>query len=514
MQKSRQHLAAGCDSVCILAALSFLYLAFLFPTPEYPGYNSDDGSFFVTMAINLSEHGRYTTDTFFSADYGHHATWPFAFPSFLAVLISIFGVSWPALKIAMVTLGLVNLHLLQRYWENDRSGQWAVILTGLSPAYFLYSHHTMTEVPYLLLVVATLLAIQKSKSVGAALGAGALGMLAFYTRGYAVTLIPAAIFFYALQSWQVRQRISMALAFLFPMVAGVIAWKLYTSHVAAVFPLDYITSNFGTGSGILSNVMRPLHEYAQRIYWHDMRYPLHFIVPLVSLDLVLHSDILAAVSVALAGLVVLGWVESARKRLGVLEIWLPIAIIFVLLPLTSAARYWFTFLPFMFYYLLTGLTCLGDRIHALRPVYPVALFLLVISAVTALGLHFMNPDQLRFVSPAMREYRDIAIWARTGLPPKAAVIAPAPHKFYSVSLKPTYPVELVTSPRLAQAELTHFNSMYVLCSIQDHEVSVPLTRLCEAATEKGTQPPLWIGVYWSLYPVSRIQPIHTLKSAR
>lgn len=459
------------------------------------------------MAINLSEHGRYTTDTFLSADYGHHATWPFVFPGFLAVLISIFGVSWPVLKIAMVTLGLVNLYLLQRYWENDRTGQWAVLLTGLSPAYFLYSHHTMTEVPYMLLVVATLLAIQKSRTVGAALGAGLLGTLAFYMRGYAVTLIPAAIFFYALQPWQARQRISMALAFLFPMVTGVIAWKLYTSHVAATFPLDYITLRFGTGSGLLSDAMRPLHEYAQRIYWYDVRYPLHFFVPLVSLDLALHSDILVVVSAALAGVAALGWAATARKRLGILEIWLPIAILFVLLPRTAAARYWLTFLPFLFYYLLTGLSYLGDRIRALRPVYPVALVLLVISSVTALGLHLAYPDRLRFASPAMREYRDIAIWARTRLPPKAAVIAPAPHKFYSVSLKPTYPIELVTSARLAQTELTHFNGIYVLCPIQDHEVSASLTRLCKAATEQGTPPPLWSGSYWGLYPVSRIQSI-------
>ena len=39
-------------------AVAALYLLFLFPTPEFPPYNADDGSWFVTMGWNLAQYGR------------------------------------------------------------------------------------------------------------------------------------------------------------------------------------------------------------------------------------------------------------------------------------------------------------------------------------------------------------------------------------------------------------------------------------------------------------------------
>jgi hypothetical protein len=57
-------------------AIAALYLLFLFPTPEFPPYNADDGSWFVTMGWNLAHYGRYTSDTYPLAEYGHHAAWP------------------------------------------------------------------------------------------------------------------------------------------------------------------------------------------------------------------------------------------------------------------------------------------------------------------------------------------------------------------------------------------------------------------------------------------------------
>ena len=115
----------------ILFLIGLLYLVFLFPSPEFNRYNKDDPGWFLTLGINLAEYGRYTVDTFPKEDYGHHATWPFVLPVLLASVISVFGVSWVALKGLMVTLGLMTLYLLRRLWAEDSVGLWAVVLVGL-----------------------------------------------------------------------------------------------------------------------------------------------------------------------------------------------------------------------------------------------------------------------------------------------------------------------------------------------------------------------------------------------
>jgi hypothetical protein len=57
-------------------AVAALYLLFLFPKPEFPPYNAHDGSWFVTMGWNLSQYGRYTSDTIPLVECCHYAVWP------------------------------------------------------------------------------------------------------------------------------------------------------------------------------------------------------------------------------------------------------------------------------------------------------------------------------------------------------------------------------------------------------------------------------------------------------
>lgn len=151
-------------AVVLACAACLVYLVFLFPSPEFPVSNADDGAWFVTLALNVVEYGRYTVDTFPVEDYGRHATWPSLYPWLVAGWIAVFGVNWLVLKLVMTAFGLAALLLMLRFWRQDRLGFWAVALTALSPTYFLYSHHTMTEVVYMAVLFGALLAVQRSAS--------------------------------------------------------------------------------------------------------------------------------------------------------------------------------------------------------------------------------------------------------------------------------------------------------------------------------------------------------------
>lgn len=445
-------------------AIAALYLLFLFPTPEFPPYNADDGSWFVAMGWNLAEHGRYTSDTYPLAEYGHHAAWPPLFASLLAGVIMVAGLNWMVLKLVMVLIGLGALALLRRLWRDEPIGDWAVLLTALSPAIFLFSHHTMSEMPYIAALAAALLALSRAVDGRTALLAGLFAILAFFVRGYAAIFLFAGPLYFLLRPWPLRQRLIASLAYAAPLLVAILAWKGYTGHLLASQPLDWITTRFGNGTGILDDLLRSPREYAQRLYWHDLRYPAHFLLPLLPLDWARRSDLSVVISLVLLAFVGYGWLTLLLRRRGAVECWLPLALAFLFVPRTGAARYWLPFLPFLFYYLLHGLDEAGRRLPRLARATRLAPFALLVVAGGALAWHLTAPDRLRFVTPESRDYRDAALWAGANLPLDAVVQAPAPARFLASSGRATW----ATDP-LPREIRDSGRPLYLLCSPQTPE---------------------------------------------
>lgn len=443
-------------------AIAALYLAFLFPTPEFPPYNADDGSWFVSMGWNLAQYGRYTSDTFPLAEYGHHAAWPPLFASMLAGVIQLFGLNWLALKLFMVLFGLGALALLLRLWRDDALGAWAVLLCALSPAIFLFSHHTMTEMPYLAAVAAALLGLSHARDGRTSFLAGLLAVLAFFTRGYAVIFLLAGPLYLMLRPWPIRNRLIASLTYVLPLIIAVLVWKGYTGQVIANLPLDWISQRFGNGAGLLEGLLRSPVEYAQRLYWFELRYPAHFLLPLIPLEWALRHDIVLALSLPLLALIGYGWLTLFLRRRGAVECWLPLALAFLLVPRSGAARYLIPFLPFLFYYLLHGLNELGQRLPQLRFAARGAPYVLLVIACIALAWHLAAPERLRFVTSDSKDYRDIALWAGSNLPQDTVVLAPVAHRFLAVSGLPTWPIDRL--PELPPTIQQGSRPVYLLCA--------------------------------------------------
>lgn len=474
----------------ITLGFALLYLAFLFPTPEFPLYNADDGSFFIALALNLVESGRYSVDGYPFIIYGHHATWPPVFPSLLAGVLTLVGHHWWALKLAATLPALAAIHLLGRLWLERPEGLWAVLLFGLSPMFFLFAHHTMAETTYIAFIAATLVALKKGRHPAALFGAGLLATLAFLTRGYAITLLPAGVLFLISQrdmAW--RQRLLGAAAFALPLVLGVLAWKLYVDNTATQYPLDYISERFGTGAGLLEQMLRSPVEYLKRAWWHDLRYPLHLMIPVIGLHTVLHSDLLALTSILLLIGAALGWWISLRREPGVLEIWLPIALAFQFVPQNTAARYWLTFLPFLFFYLLVALRTLAVQLR--KPlIYRLGLAGLLASGGTGLAAYLLAPDSLRFAQPEWKELRDLATWSKFHLPKDAVVVTPDWHRFRAVSTHYSLTAELLLKHREEVAGTSH--TLFLVCrSANEQACSTPGIQTGDRALYRVGSYSLW-----------------------
>jgi hypothetical protein len=421
MQPSQRRSTTGLIARATVAVALF-YAAFLFPSPEFPIFNRDDGASFMTLAINLAQHHAFSLQTTGPEHLPLHAVWPPGFPLMLAGVITVFGMSWVAIKLFMVASGLLGLYLLWQLLGDEIEGQYAVLLTALSPIYFLFSHHTMAEIPFMVLLVGALLLLNSARSPGMAFLSGILAGIAFLTRGYALTLLPTAAIYFALQpSRSVSGRLFLICAFAVPMLTATLGWWAYTEWAIASGDIDGFTQGFGSSTQLLDRLIRPPIDYLKQLYWHDLRYAIYLMVPVFSLDRVLESDGLLILSVVLLVVTSIGWVHRKRAGLRAEDIWVPLTLLLIFAKANPAVRYGLMVLPFLFYYFLVGLRIFGRFPRGEASAVRIAGSVLAVACGAGLLLHLSNPDALRFQSQSLRELRDLSAWADEHLPSQAVL---------------------------------------------------------------------------------------------
>lgn len=485
--------------------VAVLYVAFLFPSPEYNAYNKDDASWFVTLAMNIVEHGRYTVDTYPREAYGRHASWPFLFPWLLASVIALFGVSWVALKATMVSLGLIHLYLLDRLWKGSEQGRIAVLVTALSPTYFLFSHVTMTEIPFMVACTSALMLVNRTISLPGSIAAGMVAAAAFLVRGYGMTLLPTGILCYcARHTWPWKQRVLCGIGFSLPLAAAMVGWFLYTRAISSAgVPLDWLSSHFGTGAHPVLNALRPSTDYVREIYWYHLRFPLHFLFPILPLHTILQLDFSALPTLGFLTIALYGWLIKWKEQIGAVEVWLPFNFALMLLSVVSY-RYWLTPMPFVIFYFMVGTAALSRWSPRWTRLYPVVAMTLVAFVSLGLARHLAQPDTLRFFSPYWREYRDLAVWAGQNLPQDAVVLTHHSQNFMVTSERRSYRLEDLRVAHWPIQELRSEPHIYVVCPTLDQPEHVPAEAIAACRLLLATTPStvMRAGQHLALYHLS------------
>jgi hypothetical protein len=254
-------------------------------------------------------------------------------------------------------------------------------------------------------------------------------------------LLPAGTLFYLLRAEaSIPRRLALASSFAAPILLAVGCWKSYTGATLAAGNLDLIGRAFGDGAGLLKGALsRGPSDWMREFYLYHLRFPAHFLVPLFSLRETLRADLLVLLSAGLLGLAALGWLAAVGRGPGLVELWLPFGLALMVLS-KPGARYWISFVPYLFYYVLYAADGLGARSRGLRWAFPVSAGSLLIVAACGLALCLSRPDRTRFLSPYWHSYRDLALWARDHTPRDAVLIAPWPAQCYATSLRRSYPL--------------------------------------------------------------------------
>src|SRR5207249_7409298 len=110
-------------------------------------------------------------------------------------------------------------------------------------------------IPFMCASTAALLLLTQSSGRTSALTAGLMATVAFFTRGYAITFLPAGlVFYYQRRQWPISKRLKIFACFALPLIVGAAGWYGYARYVLLNERLDSITANYGFGSGIVLSV--------------------------------------------------------------------------------------------------------------------------------------------------------------------------------------------------------------------------------------------------------------------
>jgi hypothetical protein len=483
-----------------------VYCTVLFPSPELCTYNKDDSSLFVTLGINLAEHGIYTTDTNPTSESGLQATWPPGYPLFLAVLMSVFGVNWFVLKLAMALLGVVALYLLWRLFAwPEKEGQqelatWTVLITAISPMYFLLSHITMTEIPFILVTAACLLLARRIVDVRSAVAAGMGAGAAFLVRGYAIALLPSVSLFIFLQPALAKSKKAiLTAAFLAPAIVSVMSWYVYSSSVIRLGIADEFTQHFGTGGTMTHAIARPLETYLRDIYWYHLRHIAHLCFPVTDWRTTSSYDGMALLGAVFAAIAAIGMAIDFRRRRSVESLWLAASIALYVLGGVNGPRYWLTHWPFMVYFFLVAVqtACRSENVGRLAFRACAMAFAVVVGI--GLARHLRDPDALRFLTPYWKDFRSATVWMKDRLPDNALVVTHAPHIVYAIANVRAARSETLSTDGFRHPFLERYDNVFV-CG--PHHVSEDVSKFAGQFSQlhgdvgwevvyKGSQVSIW-----------------------
>jgi 4-amino-4-deoxy-L-arabinose transferase-like glycosyltransferase len=398
-----------------------LYFIFLFPSHENIVYNRDDGSIYMTLALNIAEQGKYSTElpqavAAAGDDYSRHATWPPLFPAYLAAMISSFGLNWYAIKVALALLGVLTIAIYWRILSATLIGRIAVLMLAVNPAFFVFSHHAMPEAALMLLISSTLLLLSRTQSTMHAALAGISAGAAFLTKGYGITLIPAGVLFlWAFAEGSRRHRFRFVAAFLIPSAIAVIGWWLYTSNFISAGNIDEFTARYGNAPHLMQLLQNfidhPMDELRQ-FYWYESRYPLLLLTPFLLFRDVAENALFAIISLLIGALAIYGAFLAISKEKSALAIWMLAHIAFLTIFGGHSFRYWLPLTPAIAYTAFLGIHEVLSRLaldHASKVVMGGFLAL----SIGGLGYHLAVPERLRFHDAYVQQFREMGLWIKS-----------------------------------------------------------------------------------------------------
>jgi hypothetical protein len=476
----------------VVTAVSAIVVWTVFnPTPHSGGDNSG----YIGLAHGLLADGTYAD--VYDPDRLPHTKYPPVFPAVLALLMAMGARTWAALKLsaAIPTVMAVAFTYL---WAERRVGALSAfaiaLLLSVSSGIVHYSQWILSDPLFLALTMGALFALERA-DVGADTGAGAttdgvagpaadpradgpvtsdrlwlvagvlLTGLAYFTRSAGLPLIVAFLAVLALRrSWTRLAGAAVALGI--PMVL----WWLrgrgegvaqYGTEFWMVDPYQPALGTIGP-LGLLPRILENLEAYVLR----------HGPAGVVGSD----GPALAAIGVGLTVAGVAGWILSARREIGLTEIFFPLyaGLILVWPAVWGGDRFALPLYPLLFLYGVVALDELRTRVPqtaANAATAAVALFLILPASANWLDTTRQVEQCSRAAERAgpwacygarIGYFVAAAAWMSEALPEGSAVLTRKPRHFYTLSGHPSRTFPFLEDPEALLGLADEVGARYVL----------------------------------------------------
>jgi hypothetical protein len=426
----------------VLAGLALILYALALNSLLY-GWGDDAHYMIVAHAVSSGDGLR---DVMFPAE--PHFPYPIPlFPLVLSPLVAVFGLDLTPPKLLVLATGVGAVYATYRLFRTRVEEPIAIAVAAMvavSPQVVSFTHQVMTEVPYLLVSLLTLMAVERYaapsarwRSPALALAAGSL-IVALLVRSIAIALLAAAVAYLVLEGGGDRRaRLTKAAA-----VAGLCLAAWFAVNYSTLGHIPYgdelrggASAQQGTDDARLVNRVRSnVDGYVDAIP-ETISYRL-FVRP-------------SGVGGALGLLVIAaGFVAAARRRRTVVEYYF-LAYLAVLLAYPPAnsgnlRRYLIPLIPFLVFYFALGVRWAVTALRLRRPVVAggapgVAVTIAVLALFGAANLFETARASVLRVRPEMfdfRQYTDfdstwtVARWAGSNTPANSLVSTQDPYGFY------------------------------------------------------------------------------------
>lgn len=411
-------------------------------------HTGGDNANYVLLAESLLHPAHGYADSWAPGPPVPHTKYPPGYPALLATLIAVFGQNLLLLKLLSVALALGSVALFAQL-ARERVGPplWVFLSLAfaVNPLVVDYSHWILSESAFLFFTLLALLFLQREageEGLGRYFWLSILAIVAtYYVRGIGIVFIGAGSLYYLLRRrWR---------KFLFYNVVGAalsLPWFIRnellrgsaTPYLEQFLLKSVYTPSAGTVGvgGMIGRILENIWIYAAR------ELPRAFTGSSSAWSA---APLMRALSVVLFVLMVVGFVHTVRRRLGVAELYFAFSWLALLMfeQVVSDVRYVLPLLPLVLFYVADGLSLLAGKLTSLRepPTSAVwaMLLLLAIGVLAQLQRIPYNVAMLRAYErgdryagydPAWRTFFQASDWIRDNTPSNAVVTVRKPRLFY------------------------------------------------------------------------------------
>ena len=454
-------LAVVCLAVvaAVIAAASF---------DSLPSVIGDNAEFAILAKAIATGHGmRYINhpDLLASTKY------PPGFPLMLAMWIPIFGDSIVTMKIVVLVCYVLMVpaaFLVGRRLVDDRLSLVAALMVATSASILPYSHEVLSDVPYALLGLVTLLLVTGPAPGRRRILAGlAVCLWAYVVRSAGVSLVAATALYLFL-----RSRRKEAYLLVGGLVAFTVLWTLRNNLVG------------GEGSRyaevlLAKNPYKPdlgtvgIGDVARRIAINFGAYaggllPLSFLPGLVAY--VSDSASRALISVVLLGLAGLGGYSLRKKGLAFNLYILAYMAVYLLWPeVWRTERFMLAIAPVVAIYLVAGIGVAARYVGLRRSA---ALAAAAVVAATNIYPLYEYATRARGYPAGWRNYFATAAWARDNSPSDAVFLCRSTYLFYMASGRRTIQYPFTSDGAAMRSYLAKSHPDYIVVD----DVGFPQTK--------------------------------------